>query len=161
MKTVVATCVLKKVWGRGYKRIACKVCVNTDCDEIDFVDNEGRIVEWLNNTFDVNEDNLVWAFADKNAMYRKGWFISEYESTEPSIDSVPSPCVKVIANTSYWVIYSIEGKKMVYIYTWGKTSEGVFTVDIVKRNCWRKQHDFKNYEAWCKSLNNRIAKGAK
>ena len=76
---VVATCVLKKVWGRGFKRIACTVVVDEKYDEIDFIDKEGHVVEWLNNDIDVNEDNLNYAFAYKNVMYRKGWFISEYK----------------------------------------------------------------------------------
>ena len=71
----VATCVLKKVWGRGFRRIYC----NVEVDEMGTVlfTNCGRVVEWV-NCYTVDYDNLVYAFATRNVMFRKGWFISEY-----------------------------------------------------------------------------------
>ena len=97
----VATCVLKKVWGRGFRRIYCNVEVN-EYGIVEFT-NCGRVVEWV-HCYIADYDNLIYAFATKNVMYRKGWFISEYveiatestestESTETTLQEVAETAV--------------------------------------------------------------------
>ena len=116
----VATCVLKKVWGRGFKRIYCNVEVN-EYGIVEFT-NCGRVVEWV-HCYIADYDNLIYAFATKNVMYRKGWFISEYkeivtESTESTESTVEAPARVEVKKACNYLDNTVVEKQGEWVFVW-------------------------------------------